>query len=399
MRDTFARNRMLIVQNYLFLYLNTGGGHLAPAKAVSSWIEKKNGKSTSIELYDGFSQVSPLLRNIVEDGYRHSQSKAKWTFELAYAFNKIIPFARLTTWIINLFVYTAIERKILAMQPSKIVLFHFFLIKPTLKAIKKNNLRIPVITVVTDPFTAPPIWFVEPNQHFIVFSNRLKEHMQTRHKIDSSKISVFPFVINPKFAVRIPTQKHLAIRAQLGIDPKSKVILIMGGADGISRGEKLLMEFVHMQVDSEVIIVCGKNKTLFRKANLVRQKHRFSRIHVFGYVNNVNDLISISEVVITKCGASTFMEILLSGKIPMVNTYIWEQEKGNVDFISKNGMGVYEPNTHKIAALAAEVAKNPGIAEAYKNNIKRMTLVNGTPYVSKFIEEFNIAKNESFSNI
>jgi processive 1,2-diacylglycerol beta-glucosyltransferase/1,2-diacylglycerol 3-beta-galactosyltransferase len=34
----------------------------------------------------------------------------------------------------------------------------------------------------------------------------------------------------------------------------------------------------------------------------------------------------------SKCGASTFMEILLSKKIPIITDYIWEQEKGNVDY-------------------------------------------------------------------
>ncbi|PKP39301.1 MAG: hypothetical protein CVT98_02355, partial [Bacteroidetes bacterium HGW-Bacteroidetes-15] len=90
---------------------------------------------------------------------------------------------------------------------------------------------------------------------------------------------------------------------------------------------------------------------------------------------------------------------LLCGKIPLVNSYIWEQEKGNVDFIRQNGMGVFEPNTKRIAQLAGMLVQDSTLKESFKHNIDRMELQNGTSHVSNFISNYKNNSNESACNI
>ena len=292
---------------------------MAPAKAVSNWINEKK-DDVEIELHDGFSGASSIIKWAVEDGYQFSQAKGKWTFELIYAINKIKLIARLSSWLVSLFVLPALERKILESRPQKIILFHFLLIKPTLRIVKRHKLNTSIITVVTDPFTAHPIWFLEPHHHFIVFSNKLKSFMVNKEAISEKSISVFPFTINPRFIGPASIQQQLAIRCHLGIGPSTKIVLIMGGADGIPKGEKLLKTFAQTKIDADVIIVCGRNQSLFKQAKSIKRKLALNRLHILGFVDFVHELLSISDVVITKCGASTFMEVLLCGKVPLVNS-------------------------------------------------------------------------------
>jgi len=162
----------------------------------------------------------------------------------------------------------------------------------------------------------------------------------------------------------------------------------MGGGDGIPRGGKLLRNLQKSNIDAEVVIVCGRNNALYNKALRIKKDLGFERLHVLGFIDFVYELLNIFEFVITKCGASTFSEILMSGKIPLVNSYIWEQEKGNVDFIRKNGMGLYEPSPKRITQLANELISNEGSRQWFKQNIHRMGLSNGTPLVSNFILQY-----------
>ena len=55
---------------------------------------------------------------------------------------------------------------------------------------------------------------------------------------------------------------------------------------------------------------------MYEHVSKLRDKHRINNLKVFGYVDFIHSLINISDVVITKCGASTFMEILMMGKVP-----------------------------------------------------------------------------------
>jgi len=157
------RQSYCMQSKYLFFYLNTGGGHLAPAKAVAEKIRSKGKKEVEILLADGLTGSKPFVRTIIENGYKSAINKAVWTYELLYAVHKIKIVAKFTAFLVSYFIKPAAEKQILLIKPEKIVVFHFFLIKPVTEIIEKHNLKIPVVIVVTDPFIAHPIWFLKKN--------------------------------------------------------------------------------------------------------------------------------------------------------------------------------------------------------------------------------------------
>ena len=175
---------------YLFLYLKTGGGHLAPAKAVAEKIKTKRRVDVEILLVDGLSESNIFVKKVIEDGYKNAINKAAWTFEFLYALHKITAVSKLTASLVSYFVKPGLEKQILETRPKKIVVFHFFLIKPVFEIIKTYNLDIPVLTVVTDPFTAHPIWFLQEKQNYVVFSDILKEKcIEISNNIKNASIS------------------------------------------------------------------------------------------------------------------------------------------------------------------------------------------------------------------
>ncbi len=373
---------------YLFLYLKTGGGHLAPAKAVAEKIKAKRKGNAEIILYDGLSESKPIARRVIEDGYKNAVNKAVWTFEFLYALHKIKTVSKITALIVSKFVKPGLEKQILTILPKKIVVFHFFLIKPVFEIIEKYNLNIPVITVVTDPFTAHPIWFLHKDQNYIVFSEMLKESC-LKKGISEENLKVFPFVLDRKFSQKTSDSKSLEIRKNMGFEPDSKIILIMGGGDGIPKGKKIIKRIITRNMDAEIAIVCGKNKKLFTHVTRLKNKYGIGNLKVYGYVDFVHSLIKISDVVITKCGASTFMEILLLGKIPVINNYIWEQEKGNMEYVCNNKMGILEKNTNKLPEVVNHLLTDTDFYNSLRNNIRKASISNGVGQVSEYILKFN----------
>jgi UDP-N-acetylglucosamine:LPS N-acetylglucosamine transferase len=294
----------------MFLYLRTGGGHLAPAKAVAEQIRMKRKGKVEIQMVDGLAKSQTFVKKIIEDGYKNSINHAIWTYEFLYALHKINFISRLTAAIISFFIKPSLEKQIMDSMPGKIVIFHFFLIKPVFDIIRKNRLNIPVITVVTDPFTAHPLWFFNKNQNYIVFSELLRDSCIDKG-IKPEKVNVFPFVLDGKFSQKISDSKKLKIRENLGFKPDSKIVLIIGGGEGMPKGKKILKKIIAGNMDAEIAIVCGKNKKQFKKAIAIKEKKGLSNIKVFGFIDYVHELINISDVVLSKCGASTFMEILV----------------------------------------------------------------------------------------
>jgi len=375
------------LDTYLFFYLKTGGGHLAPAKAVARKIESKHGEKVNIILSDGLKDTRRFVRSIIEDGYRTSVNKAVWVFEFLYAINKIKPVAHLTASIVSFFLLPSVERIIMEQKPDKIVLFHFFMVKPVFRAVERNNLRTKIITVVTDPFTAHPVWFLRKDQTFIVFSEELKEKC-LKSGISSESVKVFPFVLDQRFSRKIKSDKALKIKKRLGFMPDSKVILIMGGGDGMPHGKTILRKLIAGRMDAELAVVCGNNAEMFEHVSSLKAHYNARNVKIYRFVDFVHELIAVSDVVITKCGASTFMEILLMGKIPVINNYIWEQEKGNLDYVCREKMGIFERRSKRIPYVINDLFSNKDLYNYYKGNIERASLKNGVAHVSDFIYNY-----------
>ena len=141
-------------KKYLFLYLKTGGGHLAPARSVANYLNKYHDNEVETILADGFENVNSFTKFVIEDGYRILQNKGKWIYEWLYAWHKIKIVSQIGAFLVSRNIIKPLAELIKKELPDKIIVFHFFLIKPVYRVIKKLKLDIPVITVVTDPYIA-----------------------------------------------------------------------------------------------------------------------------------------------------------------------------------------------------------------------------------------------------
>ena len=154
------------------------------------------------------------------------------------------------------------------------------------------------------------------------------------------------------------------------------------------KGKKILKKIITKNMDAEIAIVCGKNKKLYTKSLKLKEKYGINNLKVYGFVDFVHALIGISDIVITKCGASTSMEILMMGKVPVINNYIWEQEKGNMEFVCKKNMGILEKNTSFLPDVLQRLLTDIEYYNSLCSNIKNASIRNGVGQVSDYIINF-----------
>jgi len=370
-------------KKYLFVYLKTGGGHLAPARAIFNYMNKHYADSAEPKLIYGFERTPRWVQFIIEDGYRMLQYTGKWFFEFLYAVNKVPIVARITCLLIAPFMEKYLEEMILKEKSDRIVIFHFFLIIPIFKILKKNKLSIPVTTVITDPFTPHTMWFLVKNQNFIVFSKDLEAKVLKKKR--GYEVHSFPFVIDDKFSKELSNEEIISVKKKYEYNPAKKMLLILGGGDGIPKGEKILDELLKSKPEYEIGIVCGKNEVLQKGAEYLKKKYNADHLKIYGYVDFIYELISISDVVLTKCGASTIMEILNLKKVPVVNDYIWEQELGNVDYLIEKKLGIYEPKIKKLPETVISLLENEKLYLGYKKNIQNEKIYNGVKDVAEYL--------------
>lgn len=367
------------MEKFLFLYLKTGGGHYSSAKTVAEFILQQT-ENIQIELIDGLAESPRWLKKLLESGYSYAQKSARWIYSLMYFLHTNKWIASLTLTLIGFFVKPYLRYQIIKHKPTKIVSYHFFLVKPIQEILKGDKLsHISFEVIVTDPFTAPPIWFNCPNVSYVVFSESAKQIAQNLG-VKEENIQVMPYIFNQKFNTILAEEQRVSQKIARGFRLHKNTVLILGGGDGL-KNASVLVEKLHAYEHLEIAVVCGKNQKMFDKLTELQHKLDIDNLKIYGFVDFVYELINISDVVLSKGGPASVMEVLSQKKPLILVDYIWGQEKGNVDFVVQNNLGVFTRNADTIANYLSDMNLLNNIA----SSLELTKIINGTQMLAKHI--------------
>ena len=118
------------------------------------------------------------------------------------------------------------KRILLEHKPSHITVLHFFLMRPMVKAIKSLGWKVPVTTIITDPFTVNKLRSLDKNMQYIVFSQQAKDTLLSRG-VAVQNIHTTPIVLNEIFNRPLSQEKVQELKKNFGLSPHKKIILIL----------------------------------------------------------------------------------------------------------------------------------------------------------------------------
>ena len=372
-------------QKILYFYFKTGGGHFFSAKALAKAVETAYPEAENV-LVDGLPPGKSFWRTVMEDGYRFAVQDWPFLWPMLYNISKLHLIRTFQLFNIQNVCQRHIEEEITKHQATKIVVLHFLLVRPIMNVLKKMKLNIPVLEVVTDPFTVHPFWWHHKNVKAAVFSERAKNDA-IKYGWKPEYLTVFPIMLRPEFAGSLSPQQIVDKKKTYDVPMNTPIILLAGGGDGLPNSDRLLLECEKLNLPAYFLVVTGKNEV--QKKNLEKMLENRpdlkKRVKVFGFIDFMFDLMNLSDIIVTKGGPATIMEILLIGKPPLVMNYIYGQEQGNVDFLLEHKIGDYISNPKKLAHKLRDLLLNPSELNAMRERIQALHLSNGTKAVAEWV--------------
>jgi len=325
-------------------YVSAGGGHSGAAKALARELTEKYKDQTEVVTIDAGADSGKLSKWLLHKGY-------------SLFINKYLPlwwmFCLITRqqWVMSLWVKMFRNQKHVNELVKNgnfdvVISLYFFITPPLLTAVKTVSPRTEIWSVVTDPFTIPPIWFFEKDIKYFVFSDLAKQAGLSQG-VKGENIIVVPPVINDKFLQARDLDKN-AIRGKLGLPLDKKIIFVTAGGDGLYRGGEIVQKLMDLPDDFRIIVVCGREEKFFNQVNYLNKQHPGKILLVAGFANNMEELMVAADLVVSKAGPATIFESLVIGRPIILTYYIWEQEKGNRDFVVENGFGKYESRIERL---------------------------------------------------
>ncbi len=373
-------------QNILLVYLKTGGGHLSAATALQEAIDKLyQGKTGRVFLWNPLQKKRTFLSTFLENGYRVVSNHLPRLWILIFESTKLPFFRKLADQFFYHCLKKEIRSEIERLNIDKIVILHFILIEPVYRTVTKKKLPIPVITVVTDPFTPHPYWFENRRLETVVFSQRALSYARDKLGIPERLLHQYPIILKEKHKRSyLPSQKQ-ETRRMYGFTGDMPIVLVAGGGEGLASAVNIVRAFINQQFSCYLVVVCGYDVRARKKITALAANNQAPSIRAYGYIDYMADLMNIADIVISKGGPATVMETLILGKPLIVTSYLYGQERGNVDFIVRNGAGFFIENPSKIVDTVKELLDNPEAFRAYKRRIEDLAIKSGTAEVARFI--------------
>ena len=230
---------------------------------------------------------------------------------------------------------------------------------------KKGLTNTKIISVITD-YVSHEMWLKdEKNIDAFVVSNDIVKKELIDKKIKPKKIYSYGIPISDGFQI---TDNIIKIKNKYHINNGKKTFLFFaGGSIGSSFSLKYLKKMLEKEYDINIIFVCGKNEKLKRKAEKYIKNNNYKNIVVLGFSKEVNNLLNICDVVITKPGGLSITESLEMKKPMLLIPGNGGNEIYNARFVCRNGYGINCRTPKKLAKVVGNIINKKNIL----NNMKR----------------------------
>lgn len=372
-------------RKFLFFYLTTGAGHISTAKVMKDCIQKID-PSAEVVMVNGFDKKNYLGQIFLEKGYYLSTNFFHGLYPLAYDLYQYRFFQTATLKLLMPHTVKYIKKVILEEKPTDIVSFHFCLSPCIYKAIKELKLNIKLNVMVTDPFTVPKLWFYEKKLKYLVYSEQAKQ-IGISQNVPEENIKIVPFALNPKYQQSFTKDDIIELKKKHGYDLNKKVLLMVGGGDGIPGAIEIINKCIQKKSKFSVAVICGHDAV--KKTFLEGQKMLYPKfdLHVYGFVNYLDELVKLSDCVVMKAGPATLIEVLSCRKPVIICRYIHNQEKGNMQFAVNNNVGYFIQKPGKIYDKVEELLNDENFDKKMETRFNDLDINTNTEITAKYLLE------------
>ncbi|PYJ03051.1 MAG: hypothetical protein DME25_13700 [Verrucomicrobia bacterium] len=339
-----ARTNLVLAMRVLIATVTAGGGHLAAAAALEeAW--RSIAPQDVVERVDLVKFFSPLHRRIVSDGYVKLVEHAPELWGMMFKKTDNPKLARRLNRIKRLFPSHSrgrFARCVRQFKPDAVLCTHYLPLA-TLGHLKwtkgpkgaraagggRLGPLFLVVSVVTD-FEAHALWMEPCVDLYCVAAEETKARLLARGAAAENVVAT-GIPISARFSSRPEAR---AVRQSLGLRDDQPVLLVLSGGFGMGPVAEILSELDKVPRSFQTLVVTGRNQDLRRELAAVDRKHP---THVLGYASNMNELMAVADLIISKPGGLTSSEALALGKPLFILNPIPGQEAANSDFLLERG--------------------------------------------------------------
>jgi len=311
------------------MYITHGSGHHSAARAIEKAIKLARPSQETVCI-DGFAYAHPVMDKITHAIYMTVINKFPKIWDLLYDNPKV--FSRLNSTRESIYRRDRKKvRKIIESENCSVVVCTQAFPCGMVADYKRHyNANLKLIAVITD-FMPHSYWVYDEVDFYIVATQESREFLQNKG-ISDTKIKFLGIPIDPKFSKDLE-KEFIANELKISLDKLN--ILIMGGGRGLGPIKEFIGKVDSALNNINLLVVAGSNQNLFCQLKKIKFKNK---VDIFGFIDYVDKLMTISNVLITKPGGVTTAEALAKRLPMLILNPLPGQEQNNTNFLCKYGV-------------------------------------------------------------
>lgn len=346
----------------IVVHASAGAGHSKAAEAIYHYL-KEYYPDIEARIVDILEETNPLFRFTYKYGYsflvRHAPILWSLSFRITH-FKNLQPFTRGSVFFLNRLNTKKFRDFLIRENPDCVISTHFLSSEISAFLKIKQKIKSRVVTVITD-FGVHPFWLSCGTDLYIVASEFTKQKL-LEEGINQDLIRVFGIPVDAKFLKEFNKDELLA---KFNLDRHKFTILVVTGSFGTGPIEEIADTLYQ---EAQLIVVCANNKKLFEKLS----RKNYPNVRVFGFVDNIQELMFVSDVIITKPGGLSIAESLSMDLFPVFIAAIPGQETENIRVLAKYGLAREAANTRLIKETVLDLKDHPEKLSSIKEAIHNL---------------------------
>jgi len=323
----------------LITYATAGAGHKKAAEAIYHQLSRDS--RHQVVFQDVLEYTNRFYKSSYSKGYTFLITRLPWLWGIFFGLLDqpwLFPVMTLARRINNTLNAGAFHQYLIEQQFDYIISTHFLPNEVAGYLKRSGKICSKILSVVTD-YDVHRIWLSKGIDDYAVASGWTREKMRILG-FEEKVVHVTGIPTDEKFAEHRDIQ---ALKEKLGIRDGVFTVLIATGSFGIGPIEKIVRHLEGIQV----LVVCGHNQGLHNR--LARKQNPL--VKAFGFVNNMDELMAVSDAMITKPGGLSISEALVTGLPLIFFNAIPDQEENNVKVLAAHGVGVSHCPVEQMAAV------------------------------------------------
>ena len=330
------------MKSILICTISIGNGHRSVTNTLVNFLATKN-ESIEVSVVDIYEYLSPRIGKMINKLYEGSVKYLPVAYEMFY--EKTDSDSILNDKI-NLSKMPKFKKILERINPDLII--HTY---PSMFYIKyvKDGKKVPSISIITD-YYAHRYWKQKHVDYYIAPSEQVKFQMIDMG-IASENIFTYGIPIKKSFYRVIHENERKELLKKYNLPKDQQILMLMSGGLGMGNIINVFSELKDSQY--HLIVLVGKNKELKETLDEINNHHT-----ILPFIDYVDDLVNLSDGIISKPGGLTTTEIVASNKPLFIINPIPGQEEWNSRFLLNEGIARRVYDLKRIALDIEAVLSN-----------------------------------------